>query len=129
MEFFGISGSEFLIILVIVVLIMGPETIAQALRAFATAINKGKEFSARLREETKVDLSNTGFDDVDWSAFDLSGLDPRQMIREAVQEEMQAWAAQTNLKGQVGTKGQSSSPATTSPTQPEPKQPGGTSRS
>lgn len=95
MEFFGISGAEFLVILIVATIVLGPEAITGALRGFRKVVDAAKGFSARVREETSEDLKATGFQDMDLSAFDMSGLDPRQMIREAVQEEMQAWARET----------------------------------
>ncbi|QOR48461.1 hypothetical protein INS90_04125 [Trueperella pecoris] len=98
MEFFGISGGEFIIILVVAVIVLGPEAITGALRGFRTVVDAAKSFSARVREETTADLH--GLSDVDLSALDMRGLDPRQVIREAVHEEMQAWAQQTSALNQ-----------------------------
>lgn len=100
MEIFGISGGEFFIILVVAVLVLGPEAITGALRGFRKVVDAGKALSARLREETTADLQSSGLADVDLSAFDMRGLDPRQMIREAVHEEMEAWAKQTGALNQ-----------------------------
>lgn len=94
MEIFGLSGSELIIILVVAVLVVGPKGVAQAMSAFRKTVAKAKEFSARLREETAVDLSGTAIPKMDLSGFDLRGLDPRVMIREAVAEEMDAWMKQ-----------------------------------
>lgn len=92
MEFFGISGGEFFIILVVAVLVLGPEAITGALRGFRKAVDVARGFSARLREETTRDMEKAGLEGIDLSAFDMRGLDPRQIIREAVHEEMEAWA-------------------------------------
>ncbi|WP_070448299.1 hypothetical protein [Trueperella sp. HMSC08H06] len=100
MEFFGISGGEFLIILVVAVIVLGPEAIISALRGLRKAIDAAKGFSARVREETSANLKSAGLSDLDLSAFDMRDLDPRQMIREAVHEEMQAWMQQTNSLNQ-----------------------------
>ncbi|VEI12575.1 Sec-independent protein translocase subunit TatA/TatB [Trueperella bialowiezensis] len=95
MEVFGINGSEFLVILTVAVIVLGPDAITSAMRGLRNFIDSAKAFSAKLREETSEDLRATGLSDVDLSAFDLSELDPRQMIREAVQEEIAAWARET----------------------------------
>jgi len=99
MEFFGISGGVFLIILIVATIVLGPEAITGALRGFRKVVDAAKGFSARVREETSADIKATGLHDIDLSGFDMSGLDPRQMIREAVQEEMQAWARETGGAG------------------------------
>lgn len=98
MEVFGISGSEFIVILIVAVIVLGPEAITGALRGFRKLVDAAKGFSARVREETSADLRASGLQNVDLSAFDMRGLDPRQMIREAVQEEMEAWARETGAR-------------------------------
>lgn len=104
MEFFGISGGELMIILVVALLVIGPESVAQGLRWFKSMVAKAKNFSARLREETKATEASIGVDQIDFSGLDLNnlseikGLDPRQIIREAVREEMEAWMEQTGGK-------------------------------
>lgn len=100
MEFFGISGGEFFIILIVAVIVLGPEAIVSALRGLRKAIDAAKNFSAKVREETAADLQGAGLGDIDLSAFDMRDLDPRQMIREAVHEEMEAWMKQTNALNQ-----------------------------
>ncbi len=95
MEFFGISGGEFLVILIVATLVLGPEAITSALRGFRKLVDGAKSFSAKIREETSADLRATGLQDMNLPALDIRGLDPRQMIREAVQEEMEAWARET----------------------------------
>lgn len=94
MEFFGISGTEFVVIALVALLVLGPKSIAQFLHVFKGGVAKAKAFSSRLREESKVE---NYVPSVDLSEFDLRGLDPRQVIRDAVQEEMQAWMEQSNL--------------------------------
>ncbi|WP_300047403.1 MULTISPECIES: hypothetical protein [Trueperella] len=100
MEFFGISGGEFFIILIVAVIVLGPEAIISALRGLRKAVDAAKGFSARVREETTADLQGAGLADLDLSALDMRDLDPRQMIREAVHEEMEAWMKQTNALNQ-----------------------------
>lgn len=96
MNLFGVSSVELVVILVVVVLTIGPKGLAQALRAFRRAVDFGRSWSARLREEAHRDV---GLDDVDLSGLDLSQLDlrqydPREIVRQAVREEMEAWTKQ-----------------------------------
>lgn len=100
---FGISGAELLVLLLVCVIVVGPKGVAQAMRAFRKAVNWGKQISASLREEVHsstdgqaLGLKELGIDDL--QQLDLSQYDPRQVIREAVKEEMEAW-----MKGQSGT--------------------------
>ena len=91
MEFFGISGSELLLILVVGVIVIGPKHAAQALLWFKGVIEWLREWSARLREEANFTKSGLN---VDLRNFDPREYDPRKMIKDAVAEEMQLWMEQ-----------------------------------
>ena len=91
MEFFGISGSELLLILVVGVIVIGPKHAAQALLWFKGVIEWLRAWSARLREEANFTKSGLN---VDLKNFDPREYDPRKMIKDAVAEEMQLWMEQ-----------------------------------
>ncbi len=102
---FGFSGGELLVVLVVAALVMGPKNVAQALHGLRKLLNLVREWSAKLRQETAFDLSSLGIDPADVEKLknlDLSQYDPRQMVREAVQEEMTAWIAATNGAAAAG---------------------------
>lgn len=99
MSFFGINGSEFLILLVIGVLVIGPKGVAEALRAFTAGVAWVKKWSSKLREESQASMASTGLSDIDISKLDIRQYDPRRIIREAVQEEMDAWMKQMKEQG------------------------------
>lgn len=91
MEFFGISASELLLILVVGVIVIGPKHAAQALLWFKGVIEWLRAWSARLREEANFTKSGLN---VDLRNFDPREYDPRKMIKDAVAEEMQLWMEQ-----------------------------------
>lgn len=91
MEFFGISASELLLILVVGVIVIGPKHAAQALLWFKGVIEWLRAWSARLREEANFTKSGLK---VDLRNFDPREYDPRKMIKDAVAEEMQLWMEQ-----------------------------------
>ncbi|MCI1964055.1 MAG: hypothetical protein LKJ57_05565 [Ancrocorticia sp.] len=93
-----ISGGEFLVLVVVAALVLGPKNVAQALHGFKKLVASARSWSAKLRAETAVDLGGLGISPHDAEAlknFDLSQYDPRQIVRQAVQEEMAAWMAST----------------------------------
>ena len=91
---FGISGGEFLVLLVVGALVLGPRNIAQALRAVRNAIESVRDWSSRLRAESNEgELGLTEADIATLKSLDLRQLDPRRIVREAVREEMDAWMA------------------------------------
>ena len=102
---FGFSGGELLVILVVAALVMGPKNVAQALHGLRKVLDMVRAWSAKLRQETAFDLSSLGINPADVEKLknlDLSQYDPRQMVREAVQEEMNAWIAATNGTAAAG---------------------------
>lgn len=120
MEFFGISGSELLLILVVGVIVIGPKHAAQALLWFKGVIEWLRAWSARLREEANFTKSGLN---VDLSNFDPREYDPRKMIKDAVAEEMQLWMEQAANIEKATTQGlvpknPSDAPK---PSSPEPK--------
>lgn len=102
MEFFGISGSELLLILVVGVIVIGPKHAAQALLWFKGVIEWMRAWSARLREEANFTKSGLN---VDLKNFDPREYDPRKMIKDAVAEEMQLWMEQATSIEKAATPG------------------------
>lgn len=88
MEFFGISGSELLLILVVGVIVMGPRHAAQGILWLRQALHYLRRWSRKLREETAG--AGKGLN-VDLSEFDFAKYDPRYLVKEAVAEEMHLW--------------------------------------
>lgn len=98
MNLFGISSVEMLVLVVVIVLTMGPKGLAQAMRALRKATDFLKSWSGQLREEARrQELSMPDLGDLD-----LRQYDPRQIVREAVQEEMAAWFDQGPARPQPG---------------------------
>lgn len=92
MEFFGINGSELLLIIVVGVIIVGPKHAAQGIYWLKSAIEKARQWSAQLREEASATKDGIK---IDLSTFDPREYDPRKLIKDAVAEEMQAWIEAT----------------------------------
>lgn len=90
MSLFGISSVELFIILIVVVLVLGPSGFTQALRGFRRLVDTVRTWSSRLREEAGP--APLGDLDLDLSSLDLRQYDPREIVRQAVREEMDAWA-------------------------------------
>ncbi len=99
---FGISGGEPIVILVIAAFVLGPKNVAQAVVGFRKLVEKARTWSASIRKETTVDLAGLGFDSSDVEKLrnlKLSDYDPREMVRQAVHEEMNEWVKATSGAG------------------------------
>jgi sec-independent protein translocase protein TatB len=83
---FGINGWEFGIILVVAVIVIGPERLpkyAEQLGAFVrTARGFLKDAKARVDDELGDQVG-----DVDWSKLDPRQYDPRRIVREALLDD------------------------------------------
>lgn len=88
MDFFGINGSELLLILIVGVIVVGPKNAAQAIVWLKSALQKLREWSQTLRQE--ANLTKDG-QKIDLKDFDPRNYDPRKLIKDAVAEEMKLW--------------------------------------
>ncbi|WP_147108434.1 twin-arginine translocase TatA/TatE family subunit [Nesterenkonia populi] len=82
----GINAYEFLVLLLLAVILLGPDRLPQSARKLGEWVRQGRrmaeEAKVRFREETGTD-----FDQVDWEKYDPRQYDPRRIIREALAEE------------------------------------------
>ncbi|MFF5021664.1 Sec-independent protein translocase family protein [Micrococcus luteus] len=82
---FGVNGSEFIILAVLAIVILGPEKLPEYTRAFTDWLrvmrDKAEGAKAQFKEETGTD-----FDEVDWRKYDPRQYDPRRIIRDALRE-------------------------------------------
>lgn len=84
---FGINSWEVVIIVLVALLVIGPERLPEYVAKMRTRIRDLK----RLAEGAKTQLRDQmgpEFDDVDWSAYDPRQYDPRRIVREALAD---AW--------------------------------------
>src|SRR5699024_10754620 len=80
-----INGTEFLVLLVLAVILIGPERLPEYAKKLAGLVVALKQLasqgSERLREELGPD-----FDDMDLKAFDPRQYDPRRIVKDALAE-------------------------------------------
>jgi sec-independent protein translocase protein TatB len=95
MELFGINTGEFLVLVVVAALLIGPKSLVQLMDLFKRGLAWLRSWSGRLREETARG-EHAGLAQLDLSGLDLSEYDPRALVRQAVREEMEAWSKATS---------------------------------
>lgn len=82
----GINFYEFFILVVLALVLLGPERLPQYAQNLARWVRKARSMAedakVRFKEETGADL-----DDVDWQKYDPRQYDPRRIIREALAED------------------------------------------
>jgi len=86
---FDINGGELLIIVVLAVLLIGPERLPGYAAQLASLVKRGK----RLLQDTKARVDTElgpEFKDVDWSKLDPRQYDPRRIVRDALMDDDEA---------------------------------------
>ena len=86
---FGISGGEFLVILLVIMVVIGPSRLPEYTRAFAQFVRKARVSlegaKASVREELGPELS-----DLKLADFDPRNYDPRKIVRDVMGEDLEA---------------------------------------
>lgn len=82
----GINGGELIIILVVAVIIIGPERLPAFAEQLARAVRKGKEIFQEAKGKVDEELGPE-FKDVDWAKLDPRQYDPRKIVRDTLIED------------------------------------------
>lgn len=83
---FGISGGEAILILVVAMVIIGPERLPEYAEKLKELIKALKRYATGAKDDLKETLGPE-FSDVDWRKLDPRQYDPRVIVREALMEE------------------------------------------
>lgn len=86
---FDINGSEFLVIAVIAVILVGPDRLPEYVRGLRALV---KRVRAAVRDGETALRSEFG-DDVDWESLDPRQYDPRKIVRDALFDDSDATPA------------------------------------
>ena len=95
----GISGGEFLVLLVVGALVLGPKNIAEALRAMRKGVDALRQWSAGMRAGADGEFGVAEKEIAALANLDIRQLDPRRIVREAVRDEMEAWVSMAGPGG------------------------------
>ena len=83
---FDINGWELVIVVVVALLVIGPERLPEYSAKLARLVKQLRGLAdtakVQLREQMGPD-----FDDVDWKQYDPRQYDPRRIVREALMDE------------------------------------------
>lgn len=108
---FGINGPEFIILLVIGILVIGPKRLPEYTQKLTNIVKELRRMAAgakeQLKEETGVDLN-----EVDWRKYDPRQYDPRRIIRDALLDDDTAPAPAASAVPAVAAAAAASVPVT-----------------
>jgi sec-independent protein translocase protein TatB len=81
-----INGGEFIVLLVLAVVLIGPERLPRYAAQLAALVRRGKALvqDAKTRVDTEL---GSEFKDVDWSKLDPRQYDPRRIVRDALLDD------------------------------------------
>lgn len=83
---FGINGPEFILLLIIGVLVIGPQRLPEYTQKLANLVKELRRMASGAREQIKEEVG-IDIDDVDWKKYDPRQYDPRRIIKEALLDD------------------------------------------
>ncbi len=83
---FGINGPEFILLLIIGVLVIGPQRLPEYTQKLANLVKEVRRMANGAREQIKEEVG-IDIDDVDWKKYDPRQYDPRRTIKEALLDD------------------------------------------
>ena len=83
---FDINGSEFIILLLVAVFVIGPDRMPEDARQLAKLVKQVRGMADTAKEQLREQMGSD-FDDVDWKQYDPRQYDPRRIVREALMDE------------------------------------------
>lgn len=86
MEFAGINGSEFVVLAILAVVILGPEKLPEYARKLANLVKELRRMANGAREQLREEVGDE-VADMDWKKLDPRQYDPRRIIKEALVDE------------------------------------------
>lgn len=80
---FGINGGEFLVILLVAVIVIGPTRLPKYAEQLARLTKQARHFVQDARTRVDEELGED-VKDIDWAALDPRRYDPRRIVRDAL---------------------------------------------
>ena len=98
---FGINGGEFIVLLVVAVLVIGPERLPKYAEQLARFVKMARGFLTEAKSRVDAELGDQV--GVDWAKLDPRQYDPRRIVRDALLEPVTRPPAGTRAPTQTRT--------------------------
>jgi sec-independent protein translocase protein TatB len=82
---FGINGSEFIVLIVVAAVVLGPERLPQYAQQLARLVRELRRMAQGASQQMREELGPE-FDEIDWRKLDPRQYDPRRIVREALSD-------------------------------------------
>ncbi|WP_298459460.1 Sec-independent protein translocase TatB [uncultured Cellulomonas sp.] len=83
----GINGGEFLLLIVVAVVVVGPERLPRYAEQLAVWVRTARRYALSAKDRVSEELGDD-VGDVDWAALDPRRYDPRRIVREALLDDL-----------------------------------------
>ncbi|MCL3862609.1 twin-arginine translocase TatA/TatE family subunit [Actinotalea sp. K2] len=83
---FGINGAEALVLLLVALLVIGPERLPGYAEQLGTWVRSLRSFVSTTKERVASELGEEAAE-VDWASLDPRRYDPRRIVREALLDD------------------------------------------
>ena len=80
---FGIDGGEFIVLVVVAAVVLGPERLPQYAQQLGRMVRELRRMAMGASAQVRSELGPE-FDDIDWKRFDPRQYDPRRIVRDAL---------------------------------------------
>ncbi len=98
--FDGLSFDKIVIIVIIAVIVLGPEKLPHYAAQLAKLIKSIRDLANGARERMRDEMGPE-FDEVDWKKLDPRQYDPRRIIREALADDQPVPVVKPAMKSQA----------------------------
>jgi sec-independent protein translocase protein TatB len=78
-----VNGWEFILLIVLAVVILGPERLPEYAAKLATLVRQARALAEGAKGQLREQMGPE-FDDIDWRQYDPRQYDPRRIVREAL---------------------------------------------
>lgn len=82
----NITGWEFILLIVLAVVILGPERLPEYAAKLGRLVRQAKGMAEAAKGQLREQMGPE-FDDIDWRQYDPRQYDPRRIVREALLDD------------------------------------------
>ena len=99
---FDVNGWEFILLIVLAVVILGPERLPEYAAKLAHLVRQARAMAEGAKGQLREQMGPE-FDDINWRQYDPRQYDPRRIVREALLDPSPANEPSANGSGPNGT--------------------------
>ncbi|WP_029210363.1 twin-arginine translocase TatA/TatE family subunit [Arsenicicoccus bolidensis] len=118
-----VNGTEFLLLIVIAVVVLGPERLPEYAAKLGQLVRQAKAYAEGAKTSLR-DQMGPEFDDIDWRQYDPRQYDPRRIVREALLDDGPSGSTAATAGAGAGAGAAGDATMASVQTEPEPNRPG-----